>query len=212
MKLARLVLLALLPSAFCLLPCFADDGLDDLFEGLPPAEKKAEPAKKPAEEELLIPGEDIELGGTRDPFARIAGKMQRSQQALSTGNSKKPTQELQDEILLDLDALLKNMEKKCQGDQCNKPGSKPSAGSSSAGVKPSKKPPTDSTARVGKPGETTGSEDKAAADDALREIWGHLPPKLREAMQNVRADEFLPKYDRLIEDFYRRLAEQPPRG
>lgn len=205
-------LLALLPFALCLLPCLADDGLDDLFEGLPPAEKKGVPAKKASEEELLIPGEDIELGGTRDPFARIAGKMQRSQQALSTGNSKEPTQELQKEILFDLDSLLKNMEKKCQGGQCNKPGSKSSSGSSSTGSKPNNKPPTDSTARVGKPNETTGSEDKAAADNALREVWGHLPPKLREAMQNIRADEFLPKYDRLIEDFYRRLAEQPPRG
>jgi len=212
MRIATFLFLFLLSSAICPLSSLADDGLDDLFDGLPPAEKNARPAKRPAEEELLIPGEDIELGGTRDPFARIAGKMQRSQQALSAGNSKKPTQELQDEILLDLDALLKNMEKKCQGGQCSKPGSKSSAGSSSAGAKPSNKPPTDSTARVGKPGETTESEDKAAADDALRAIWGHLPPKLREAMQNVRADEFLPKYDRLIEEFYRRLAEQPPRG
>jgi hypothetical protein len=205
----------LLPSALCLLPCLADDGLDDLFEGLPPAEKKvekkAEPAK-PATEEELFSGEDIELGGNRDPFARVAAKMQRSQQALTAGKSQEPTQELQQEILLDLDALLKNMEKKCKGGNCNKPGSGSKPSSSAAGSKAGNKKPTDSTARVGEASKADGADDKSAAADALREIWGHLPPKLREAMQNVSPDEFLPKYDRLIEEFYRRLAEQPIRS
>jgi hypothetical protein len=208
----------LLSSAFCLLPCGADDSLDDLFDGLPPAEKvgakvekKADPARVPAAEDLL-PGEDIELGGAQDPFARIATKMQRSQQALSAGNSKEPTQDLQEEILIDLDSLLKTMEKKCKGGQCNKPGSGSKSGNSSAGAKPNKKPATDSTARVGEAGKTAGPDEKSSAEEALRAVWGHLPPKLREAMENVKADEFLPKYDRLIEEFYRRLAEQPARS
>lgn len=214
MKNYLLIMLILLPSAFCLRPCAADDGLDDLFEGLPPAEKveaKAVPAKQPAIEDLP-PGEDIELGGAQDPFGRIATKMQRSQQALIAGNSQEPTQELQKEILFDLDALLKTMEKKCKGGQCNKPGSGSKSASSSAGAKPSSKPATDSSPRVGDPGKTAGADDKSAAEAALREVWGHLPPKLREAMENVKADEFLPKYDRLIEEFYRRLAEQPARS
>jgi hypothetical protein len=207
----------LVPSSFCLLPCAADDALDDLFDGLPPAEKadkkaegKADVDKVPAADLLL--GEDIELGGTRDPFARIATKMQRSQQALSAGNSKEPTQDLQEEILFDLDALLKNMEKKCKGGNCNKPGAGSKSGSSSAGAKPSQKPATDSTARVGEAGKTAGADEKSSAEEALRAIWGHLPDKLRGAMENVKSDEFLPKYDRLIEEFYRRLAEQPARS
>jgi hypothetical protein len=210
-KYLQLVVLVFVPSAFCLFPCGADDGLDDLFDGLPPAEtKKTEP--KPSVSEDIPVGEDIELGGVQDPFARIATKMQRSQQALSKGNSQAPTQDLQDEILFDLDALLKSMEKKCKGGQCNKPGSGSKAGSSSAGAKPSQKPATDSTPRVGEAGKTAGVRDKSSAEEALRAVWGHLPPKLREAMENVKSDEFLPKYDRLIEEFYRRLAEQPPRA
>lgn len=201
----------LLPLAFCL-PCAADDGLEDLFDDLPRAEKTEKNASKPADAEELLPGEDIELGGTQDPFARIATKMQRSQQALKSGNSAEPTQDLQEEILFDLDALLKNMEKKCQGGNCNKPGTGSKSGSSSAGAKPSQKPATDSTARVGESDKTAGADEKSYAEEALRAVWGHLPPKLREAMENVKADEFLPKYDRLIEEFYRRLAEQPARS
>lgn len=212
---SNLIACLLLACVVCSVRFVAADDLDDLFEGLPPAEKRPtakEPAagQQPSIDDLPV-GEDIDLSGERDPFARIATKMQRSQQALSTGKVQEQTQELQKEILLDLDALLKNMEKKCQGGQCNKPGSKTSSGSTASGTKPSQKPAADSTNRVGQPGDTKAADEQAAAD-ALREVWGHLPPKLREAMQNVRSDEFLPKYDRLIEEFYRRLAEQPPRG
>ena len=44
-------------------------------------------------------------------------------------------------------------------------------------------------------------------DDLLRRHWGHLPAKLREQMQSSLKEQFLPKYERVIEDYYRRLAE-----
>jgi hypothetical protein len=181
--------------------------LDDLFDGLPRAEEKTKPAE-PADP--LVEGEDIELGGSKDPFARIAAKMQRSQDALQAKRSDEPTQQLQDEILLDLDTLLKQMEKKCSGGQCNNPGSASSGGKPKAGSQKTAAKPNDSTARLDKPKETS-VDARGNAESALREVWGHLPPKVREAMQNATAEEFLPKYDRLIEAFYRRLAEQSPR-
>lgn len=197
----------ILAVAYCL-PVGADDQLDDLFEGLPAAEK-AEKQGNSADD--LIGGEDIELGGAKDPFARIATKMQRTRDALASGKSGEPTQELQREILLDLDALLKNMEKKCQGGNCKKPGSSSASATSKAGSKPNTKP-SDSTDRVGNQGDTGSNDDSASAADQIKKAWGHLPPKVKEAMQNASLEEFLPKYDKLIEDFYRRLAEQPARG
>jgi hypothetical protein len=192
---------------------------DDLFEGLPPAPATSAPeAASPEaptpetgrpEAPTLSGGEDLDFGGQADPFGRLAAKMQRSREALAMGNSAAPTQDLQQEILSDLDALLKKMQKQCAGGQCNTPGS--SAGNSpGTGQKPSSRPPNDSTARVGKPGDTEVQPGEEA--DTMREVWGHLPPKVREAMQNATLEEFLPKYDKLIEDFYRRLAEQPTRG
>jgi len=209
------LLFVLLPSAFCFLPSAAADEPasksaavdDDLFDGLIPAKPTKEEPKDASAADTILPGEDIDLGDSKDPFARIATKMQRSQQALSAGNSREETQDLQKEIVTDLDALLKSLEKKCAGGNCKKPGN---SSSSSSGAKPSSKPANDSTARVGKPGDASSEESDAA--DVLREVWGHLPPKVREAMQNASLEEFLPKYDRLIEEFYRRLAEQPARG
>lgn len=41
-------------------------------------------------------------------------------------------------------------------------------------------------------------------------LWGHLPEKVREEMQSALGESFVPKYERLIEQYYRRLTEQPP--
>ena len=48
--------------------------------------------------------------------------------------------------------------------------------------------------------------------EVLRRFWGHLPEKIRDQMQSSMSEEFLPKYERLIEDYYRRLAEDPRTG
>ncbi len=206
MKLNRFLLLLLSCVLYSYLPtAYGDEQLDDLFEGLPAA-KPVEKSEATAEEEIL-PGEDLDFGAPKDPFARIATKMQRSREALASGKSSEPTQQLQQEILFDLDALLKNMEKKCQGGNCNKPSSASSAASSNAGKKPNPKP-GDSTNRVGESNDTQTATSENAADH-MKEVWGHLPPKVREAMQNASLEVFLPKYDKLIEDFYRRLAEKP---
>ena len=46
--------------------------------------------------------------------------------------------------------------------------------------------------------------------DVLRRIWGHLPEKVRDDMQASFSEQFLPKYERLIEEYYKRLAEERP--
>jgi hypothetical protein len=45
----------------------------------------------------------------------------------------------------------------------------------------------------------------------LKQIWGHLPPKIRDQMQSALIEDFLPKYERLIEEYYSRLAEEESR-
>jgi hypothetical protein len=49
----------------------------------------------------------------------------------------------------------------------------------------------------------------ANVEQALRHVWGHLPDKTREQLQAPSSEQFLPKYQRLIEQFYQRLAEEP---
>jgi len=64
----------------------------------------------------------------------------------------------------------------------------------------------EATDRVGK-GEREDAEN-ADIKDVLRRIWGHLPDKMREQMQAQLSEQFLPKYEKLIEEYYKRLAEE----
>ena len=45
----------------------------------------------------------------------------------------------------------------------------------------------------------------------MKDTWGHLPPRDREQMLQNTPDKFLPKYELLIEQYYKRLAEDPRR-
>ena len=46
----------------------------------------------------------------------------------------------------------------------------------------------------------------------LKEVWGHLPERVRRQMQSGSPEEVLPKYQKLIEEYYKRLAEDAVRN
>lgn len=67
--------------------------------------------------------------------------------------------------------------------------------------------------------ERTESERKAAEEAARKkklemDVWGHLPPHLRDQLLNTYGERMLPKYQQLVKQFYEVLSEQgstPPR-
>lgn len=61
--------------------------------------------------------------------------------------------------------------------------------------------------------ERTDSERKAAAEAARKkkleiDVWGHLPPHLRNQLLNTYGERMLPKYEHLVKQFYEALSEQ----
>ncbi|MBC8114291.1 MAG: hypothetical protein H7062_07940 [Candidatus Saccharimonas sp.] len=56
--------------------------------------------------------------------------------------------------------------------------------------------------------------DRQAASKAAREkkleidVWGHLPPHLRNELLNTYGERMLPKYEQLVKQFYEALSEQ----
>jgi hypothetical protein len=40
------------------------------------------------------------------------------------------------------------------------------------------------------------------------DIWGHLPPQLREELLSTYGDRMLPKYEQLVNQFYEALSNQ----
>ena len=45
----------------------------------------------------------------------------------------------------------------------------------------------------------------------LKQLWGELPQRQREQMLEPPVEEFLPKYEQQIEEYFRRLSEDKTR-
>jgi hypothetical protein len=170
---------------------------DDLLQGLPAP--NTQPDAPPVAGQPQQPD-----SAATSPLAQIAERMRLSQQRIADRDTTEGTQKLQQQIQDDLAALIEAAKKQCAA--CNKPGSGQGQQASAGGGNPVPAPPRDSTSRI-EPG-TKEATETADIDDVIRRFWGHLPDKLREQMQASLSEQFLPKYERLIEDYYKRLAEE----
>ena len=56
--------------------------------------------------------------------------------------------------------------------------------------------------------------ERKAAEEAKRrqklemDIWGHLPPHVREELLNTYGERMLPKYEQMVKQFYEALSTQ----
>ena len=50
--------------------------------------------------------------------------------------------------------------------------------------------------------------DKARLQDLMKDIWGELPPRLRQQMMQSSVEQFVPKYEFEIEEYFKTLAER----
>jgi hypothetical protein len=162
--------------------------------------------------EQLGEGEDIGEE-PENPFVSIGRRMRTAEELIRRRITSERTQRLQDQIVADLERLIEQLNKQCQSGQRNssgspKPAGKP-GGQSQAGSGENQggnRPAKESTDRVG-----VASTDEAEMErmrQMLKRVWGHLPPKVREQMSSGTIEEFLPKYEQLIEDYFSRLAKE----
>ncbi len=182
----------------------------------------AKPAGPPA-----APPQDLSAVSEADnPLVDIARRMREAERLLAQANSGQKTQELQDGILRDLDALLKQVQAQCRAaraaqGQCQSPGTaerkadNPSPQSSPRPV--SELPKERSEKKLGSTARTAerpthGRNPQADAKQRaslVRGAWGSLPERQRQQMmQLLPPEQFLPKYESMIEEYYRRLGEE----
>ena len=198
---------------------------DDLLEGLDdipidPDFGKGDVPDNADDRQLrqdLIEGEDVGEPQENE-LSRIARHMRQVQQLIEDKQVSTDTQQLQKDIVAELDALIKKLQQQKQksqssssssssgsNSQVNQPDQQPDQGQQNPGNKPA----TNSEERLGQQDATAA--DQAALEALIKQVWGHLPDRARQEMQNAAVEEFLPKYQELIEDYYRRLAEETPR-
>jgi hypothetical protein len=200
-----------------------DDLDNDLLDGLDAIPPKTDPRTIGGDEEsasdldrqlLRQLGEGEDLGEeASDPLVSIGRRMRAAEGLIGRRNTSERTQRLQKEIVADLDSLIEQLKKQCSSGQCagggpKKPSGKPGS-SSKAGTgenQGNNRPAKESTTRIGRPGDSRAKLDQMK--QMLNEVWGHLPPKVRDQLQSSAPEEFLPKYEKLIEEYYKRLAEE----
>ncbi len=181
-------------------------------------------ANVPSEINSLPPNTAQPVASALVPLVRVQQGMQNAQTMLAqpgidthAGNVKLANS-VQQEVVSELDKLIAELSKKCQccgGGQCNKPpqpGDCDKPGQPKPGSKPgsatvrSQSPAHDSNDRL----DRTNSQpvDKGDIVDAVKRLWGQLPERSRAQMLQSFSDEFLPKYEQEIEQYYRQLSAE----
>ncbi|MEX2025804.1 MAG: hypothetical protein WEH44_00865 [Pirellulaceae bacterium] len=171
--------------------------------------------KSPLDEELFRDlggedsGEDIAApSASPDPLVAIGRQMRGVESRLMERKLDDQTRQMQQKVLNDLAVLMQECKKQCQGGGSGKPGSKagkPGKGSQ-AGSSPAGQAPSDSSEQ--RRDRATERGDKGGLANAMKESWGNLPEHARKHLSNVNADVFLPKYELMLEKYFKRLGEE----
>jgi len=190
----------------------------------------AEPRKPAASPAAPLPQDYSRVSEAENPLVDIARRMREAERLLAQAQSGQKTQELQDGIVKDLDELLKRVAAQCQGAQaCQVQCSSPQVAQRRPGNAPVQGPaqPTDELPKqrsekkldpVSQTSErpTLGRDAKVSPEQRktlVRGAWGSLPERHRQQMmQLLPPEEFLPKYESMIEEYYRRLGEENGHG
>jgi hypothetical protein len=181
------------------------------------------------EEGLKIKQPSPAAGEGGDPIVSIGKKMS----DLATRLSKSAPEadphvvQLQQQIVKQLDALLKELEKQSQG-QSSKSNSSGGGlgGQQNKRTSIGKKTPGQANpqadgkgkSREGDSRESSQRVGKAAPKinlaellQVVKQVWGHLPEKERERLRQLSADQVLPGHDLAVEKYFRRLANESKR-
>jgi hypothetical protein len=66
------------------------------------------------------------------------------------------------------------------------------------------------------PGDRFGKSSPKRENDKLgdlyKDVWGHLPERLRQEMDLYYREQFMPRYSELLRRYYASLAEQSKKG
>lgn len=143
--------------------------------------------------------ENRPLGDLGDRMGVVGGR-------LAARDGSPPVQALQGHIVGHLDDLLERLRKKV--DQCcGGDGDGEGEGDGEGNARGRGNNPLNESRLVGGPG---GVGELQATGQTTRQ-FGELPPRLRDKIVQARERGFPSRYADVLEEYYRRLAEQEPR-
>jgi hypothetical protein len=125
----------------------------------------------------------------QDPLRYLTGDMGDIATKLSEYQTNKPVQQKQEEVVRNLDVLIKELEKQCKG------GGRAGSGGG--------KPLSESRIVGGKGGQGELTDPKKGDKQ-----WASLPPKQREQILQSQTEGFPPGYESILQSYYRRLSQE----
>ena len=144
----------------------------------------------------------------------LARRMQLAQQRIAAGDCGRQTQQGQQEIIADLEGMIAQARSRAPpagarqqslttaGPPAGPPQPKP--GEARAGARPGGKPQQGRGAPRGE-AERLGPRQLRSVFDR---VWGELPEQARQQLlEQWSAEQFLPEYAPMIEEYFRRLSE-----
>lgn len=180
-----------------------------------PLHRKQNPVLKNHEPDSALP-KQAKQG---NPLIHIGQHMEAVKKRLAESHSGQATQKMQSQIVEDLDNLLSKLESsEQQGSSMQRQPPEPSQKPEKPQNSTSRKTPSQTSQSAKQAGQTAAAEriQRNSSRALLKAIWGHLPDRLREQLEQ-RADlVFLPQYELLIERYFEALLDkntsspQPP--
>lgn len=174
-----------------------------------------------------------------DELDEAVEAMREVSRRLDSRNFSDETADLQTGIVSNIDALIEKLQNlpppsssqssdpSDQDQSEQNPQQDPQTGSKQPDKTRQTQPGVDSASRpapqpkTGKSGESTERNNRQARERAaalarrralIDEVWGHLPPVMRERLLNVGGEKLLPKYEDMIRRYYESLAEPDRAG
>lgn len=207
-------------------------GQDSPGDDKGPATKKETAAEQPPEVKPRVRSSDDDdlfkqLTGDKskrsatdvNPLQQAIEEMRKAQQRIGKRDTGEETRKLQENVVSNLQMLIEKIKQQSQSSPSSSGGSPmPSDDESNQqnSQPPEPKPADNGQTRDDKSEEST-DEPRDAENRKIgrltpgqmdKEVWGHLPPKLRQQLLNAWADKYLPKYDDLVRRYFESLAEE----
>jgi hypothetical protein len=158
----------------------------------PPAPPPDQPAKSPDSKKNWK-----EMSGLlepritdKDPLKRISGHMGKSADLLAKLDTGNPTQTVQKGIVIDLDAIIEELEKRKKNRK------------SGSGADPDQ-PLPDSILAKG-----PGGQRDLRDPNASSRLWGQLSPKDRQQILQSQNEGFPAGYEAILSSYYKHLAQE----
>ncbi|MGE3409548.1 MAG: hypothetical protein AB7I37_22210 [Pirellulales bacterium] len=201
-----------------LLKSLGEDGDDDVggLTNKPALDEESDSL----DDELMrgLDDADSEEQDGENPLVRIGRQMREVEELIGGEKTGEETQTLQDDIVAQLDKLLKQAQQQQQQQQQNASKDQQQKDKSKRRQvkqpqqqkqqqsKNSPKPSQDSSDKL-RPDELQ-RPDKLAVSDLIKRVWGQLPEKEREQMSQHSIELFLPQYEQLITEYFKALVEK----